>query len=138
MEFVTEIPVRFADIDYAGIVYGPQVLHYYHCAFEDFFLASHGVKYWEWLERRRVGFPTVRVEAEYESPIRYGDTLTVAVTAPRVSQRSVDFRFEARIDSRRVGWSIDTKVCVDMDSLESRAIPDDLAKVLQEYSPEPQ
>ncbi len=37
MAFHTRIKVRFGDEDHAGIVYFPRFLHFFHCAFEDFF-----------------------------------------------------------------------------------------------------
>lgn len=138
MEFTQEIPIRFADVDAAGIVYYPRFFHYYHQAFEDFFGATHGTPYSEWLSSRRVGFPTAHVEADFNAPLRYGDSLHVAVTVPRVGNRSLDFRFEARSGKTEPAASaVITKVCVDMDSLKPCDFPEDLLTVLRQYAPDP-
>ena len=135
MEFVCEMPIRFGDIDQAGIVYAPNFLHYYHCAFEQFFGEAHGVPYSEWLRQRRVGFPTVQVKAGFQVPLLYGDPLEIALTVPRIGSSSVDFRFEGRKKGQLCAWSVDTKVCVNMDTLQSVPLPDDLVEVLGRHQP---
>ena len=137
MQYVREIPVRFADVDPAGIVYYPVFFHYYHSAFEDFFGDAHGTPYPRWIAERRIGFPTVHVEADFARPLRYGDALRVVVTVPRLSRRSVDFRFEAQVDGQTAAWSVVTKACIDMDSFEPRSIPDDLRDTLSRYEGSP-
>ena len=37
MPFEFATPVRFADVDHAGIVYYPRFFHYFHMAFEELF-----------------------------------------------------------------------------------------------------
>jgi 4-hydroxybenzoyl-CoA thioesterase len=60
MAFQARIRVRFGDIDYAGIVYYPRFLHYFHVALEEFFEAEVGIDYPAILNRHRLGFPTVQ------------------------------------------------------------------------------
>ena len=40
--FVFSTPVRFADVDHAGIVYYPRFFHYFHLAFEELFRSRMG------------------------------------------------------------------------------------------------
>ena len=40
--FVFALPVRFADVDHAGIVYYPRFFHYFHVAFEELWRARIG------------------------------------------------------------------------------------------------
>ena len=136
MQFRQEVPIRFGDIDEAGIVYYPRFFHYYHCAFEDFFAAAHGTPYSQWLAKRRVGFPTVHLESDFSAPLRYGDALEITVTVPRLGRRSVDFLFQAQVANEVVGWSRETKACVDMDPWQSRDIPEDLRAVFERYGDE--
>ena len=121
MEFRLDIPVRFNDIDQAGIVYYPTFFHYYHQTFEDFFAATGATPFPEIIGERRVGFPTVHVEGDFDAPIRYGDLLSVTLSIPRVGKSSVDFQFRATTGAaeplRQVGRGLVTKVCVSLDTL---------------------
>ncbi|MEE8142676.1 MAG: thioesterase family protein [Planctomycetota bacterium] len=128
------IPIRFADVDAAGIVYYPSFFHFYHMAFEDFFANAHGTHLAEWVGERGIGFPTTHLEADFCSPLRYGETLNIAITIPRIGESSFDFRFEARTgQSHCAAWSLVTKVCVNMDSLRPLPIPEELRRVFQRY-----
>ena len=52
MPFRTQVPVRFGDVDHAGIVYYPRFFIYFHEAFEDFF-NENGFPYHVQLTERR-------------------------------------------------------------------------------------
>ena len=50
--FVHRLPVRFADIDHAGIVYYPRFFHFFHVAFEELWRARIGPRaYSELIDR---------------------------------------------------------------------------------------
>ena len=67
MAFRCEIPVRFADCDAAWIVYHPRIPHFCHVAMETMFARHVGVPYARALREEDVGYPTVRLEAEYSA-----------------------------------------------------------------------
>ncbi|MFN0059114.1 MAG: acyl-CoA thioesterase [Planctomycetota bacterium] len=139
MEFCLAIPVRFADIDPAGVVYYPNYFHYCHSVFEEFFGAAHGMSYADWTTKRRIGFPARHVEGDFEAPIRYGDALTMALHIGRIGRTSVEFLFEARVATAaggaptRVASFKATKVCVDLASLTPCVIPAELRSVFEKY-----
>ena len=134
MQYVQEFSVRFADVDAAGIVYYPKFFHYYHVAFEDFFGAAHGTPYPEWIRDHQIGFPTVHVEADFHSPLRYGDRAHITVSVPRLGKSSLDFRFETRLDGARLAATARiTKACVSMDNLSSCDLPADLREAFGRY-----
>jgi 4-hydroxybenzoyl-CoA thioesterase len=87
-------PVRFADVDHAGIVYYPRFFHLFHLAFEELFRQRMGPRaYVDLLDRQRLGFPAVRAEAEYRHPLRFGDTAEIEVTVARLGRSSITFRY---------------------------------------------
>ena len=91
--FVT--PVRFADVDHAGIVYYPRFFHLFHVAFEELWRARMGARaYSELIDRDRVGFPAVRAECEFVAPLRFGDTAEIDVTIARMGAKSITFRYK--------------------------------------------
>src|SRR5262245_20402074 len=126
MSYTTSIKVRFGDIDHAGIAYYPNLYHYFHIAFEDFFEEFIGTPYPDVLDRERIGFPTVKVETEFLKPIRYGDTLAITITVPRLGRSSAEFLFTAvrQGDSSPCIVSRQTIVSVDMTSFRPVALPD--------------
>ena len=73
--FTYTTPVRFADVDHAGIVYYPRFFHFFHLAFEELWRARMGARaYSELLDSERIGFPAVRAECEFRAPLRFGET----------------------------------------------------------------
>ena len=125
MSFTTEIKVRFGDIDHAGIAYYPNLYHYFHIAFEEFFEQYIGTPYPEVLDTEKVGFPTVRVQTDFLKPIRYGDTLAITITVPHVGGRSVELLFRAcrQRDPDPCIESRQTIVSVDMRTFKSIPLP---------------
>ena len=84
MAFRTTIPVRFGDVDHAGIVYYPRFYIYFHEAFEDLFNQA-GHSYFKMLDGDRIGFPTVHVETDFKAPLRYGDSLDIDLVVTHYS-----------------------------------------------------
>ncbi len=94
MSFSFSTPVRFSDIDHAGIVYYPRFFHMFHVAFEELWRARIGPKaYSELIDRDRIGFPAVKAECEFKAPLRFGDTAEIEVSVSRMGARSITFRY---------------------------------------------
>jgi 4-hydroxybenzoyl-CoA thioesterase len=92
--FTFATPVRFADVDHAGIVYYPRFFHYFHLAFEELWRQRIGPRaYSELLDRDRIGFPAVRAECEFKAPLRFGDTAEIVVSVSRLGSKSISFRY---------------------------------------------
>jgi len=123
----TTIPVRFGDVDHAGIVYYPRYFIYFHEAFEDFFNAN-GHPYQQVLDDRGVGFPTVHIETDYKAPLRYGDAIDLAMTVGRVGNKSATFHYvgHRHRDGVLVCEADITVACIDMVKFEAMPFPDDL------------
>jgi 4-hydroxybenzoyl-CoA thioesterase len=134
MPFRTAVPVRFGDVDHAGIVFYPTFFVYFHEAFERFF-DDNGIAYHRLLGDRRVGFPTVHIEADYKQPLRYGDGLDLEMGASKIGRRSVTFRYVGyrhRDGAHAVTAEI-TCACVDMSTFQSIEIPDDLRALFARF-----
>jgi 4-hydroxybenzoyl-CoA thioesterase len=88
------MPVRFADVDHAGIVYYPRFFHFFHLAFEELWRARVGARaYVDLLDKDRVGFPAVRAECDFKRPLRFGDTAELELTIARMGATSITFRY---------------------------------------------
>jgi 4-hydroxybenzoyl-CoA thioesterase len=121
--FETSIIVRFGDLDPAGVAYYPRLVHYLHVAFEDFFVGHVGRPYADVIAEG-LGFPTVKLEMEYESPVRLGERVDVTVAVERIGRTSADVRYEARVGDRVAFRARNVVVAIDMKTFEPRPIPD--------------
>ncbi len=92
MAFIHRIPVRFADVDYARVLYYPRFFDYCHRTFEDFF-HSEGLPYDALIQGQNLGFPTVHAEADFRSPLRFGETARIELSVTKVGVRSVHCRY---------------------------------------------
>jgi 4-hydroxybenzoyl-CoA thioesterase len=94
--FTVSFPVRFADVDHAGIVYYPRFYHYFHVAFEEFFRQRMAPgAYVDLIDRRRIGFPAVRTECDYKGPLRFGDLVRIDMEISRLGGKSIRFHYRA-------------------------------------------
>lgn len=123
MPFSTNIIVRFADCDPVGFVYYPRVLHYCHVCMEDFFAARCGITYQKLLDDERIGFATVKIEAEYFVPLLYGDTAEVKLVIDNLGRSSAHFNYSVKRTSDGVVCARSTQIQVSMDIDKRRAIP---------------
>jgi YbgC/YbaW family acyl-CoA thioester hydrolase len=120
--FRTRILVRFGDLDAAGIAYYPNLVNFLHESFEDFFVGHVGRPYPE-VFREGLGVPTVKVEMDFLSPVRYGDYVDVDVTVESVGRSSLRIRYEGSVQGRPVFRARNTAVIVDMKTFRSTDIP---------------
>jgi 4-hydroxybenzoyl-CoA thioesterase len=126
MSFSTRIKVRFGDADPAGLVYYPVIFHYFHIALEEFFGARCGISYDRLIREERLGFPTVRTEAEFFVPLVYGDEVDVEVFVSRVGRSSAVFEYKAlrASDSTLCARATNVHVAMNMDTRRAVPIPD--------------
>lgn len=113
--FELTFPVRFDDVDAAGLVYYPRLLHYCHLGLEDFFTAVGPCSYAHLITVRRRGFPTVHLEADFRSPLRYGDMVRLTVTVEAVGQKSVRFLYALHVGAAATPAAVVKVVTVYMD-----------------------
>ena len=135
-EFVTEVKVRFADVDHARVVYYPNFFHYFHIAFEEMFEQVFGMTYPQVIDGEHVGFPSVKTEAEYRSPARFGDVLRIRITCVRLGSRSVTLRYRAhRVkDGVLCTEAQVTTACVDMRTFTSQVIPEKYRALFERFA----
>ncbi|MEJ7604062.1 MAG: thioesterase family protein [Kofleriaceae bacterium] len=135
MSFTFATPVRFADIDHAGIVYYPRFFHLFHLTFEELWRARIGPRaYSELIDRDRVGFPAVRAECEFKAPLRFGDTAEIEVSITRLGTKSITFRYLVHRAEPRALCAEGTVVCavVDLARFVAIAVPDRVVAMLQD------
>lgn len=126
MTFRTRLRYRFGDIDDAGIAYYPKLLHYFHCAFEDWWSDGLRHPYPQLLHADKLGLPTVKLDVEFFAPVRYGDEPWVHLGVLRIGTSSVEFGMwmTRGNEHRPLCRARIVTAAVDMDTLQKRPLPD--------------
>ncbi len=134
------MPVRFGDIDQAGIAYYPTLIDHCHDAFEEFFEMGLGIPYPTTLLRDRLGFPMVHLEADFRRPLRFGDVLEMEVTVARIGRTSITFRYRAFVRRGRrppggePAFEVRaTTVCLDMRTFRPKPPPPRYRRMLERH-----
>jgi 4-hydroxybenzoyl-CoA thioesterase len=134
--FAYDRPVRFEDVDAAGIVFFSRFLGYCHEAMEALFAPLEG-GYAGLIVARRIGMPAVRVEVDFEAPLRFGDVVRIAVVVEQIGRTSCTFRHELTktSDGSLVARVRHVVVLSDLRVLEKLPIPEDVRQVLEAHIP---
>jgi YbgC/YbaW family acyl-CoA thioester hydrolase len=116
-------PIRFPDVDHAGIAFFGALLTYCHYAQE------------EWLERINFpihrtlvdgwAMPIVKVDATFSHPAKHGDTLRIDLCVERLGGRSMRVRYDLFNETVKIptGNAIITQVCTEIDKMSSMPFP---------------
>jgi 4-hydroxybenzoyl-CoA thioesterase len=135
MPFRAHLKVRFGDIDHAGIVYYPRFLHYFHVALEEFFSQVVGVEYHTVINEHRLGLPSVHLEIDFRSPLRFGDEIDVEVRGVDVGTTSVSWRYAVwKQDGALAAEATIVTVSLDMDAFRKRPLPEWLRDSFARYA----
>ena len=136
--FSSTYPIRFSDVDHAGILYYPRFLHYFHCCFEDFFERGLGIPYNHLLDVERIGFPTVHMEVDYMKPLRFGDHVEISLGVEKIGTKSVTWAYAGHTsrDNKRV-QAVQAQlvtVCLDMDSFQGVELPQKYIDLFRKFA----
>lgn len=132
-EFISHHLVRFDDVDGAGIVYYPRYLHFCHKTFEDLFNQKAQIKYPQLIKQLKIGFPTVKIEANYFAPFFYGDEIQVHFKVLQINNSSLVTKYQFfNLDKLSFEAQI-TIVCMDLVTKKSLSLSEDLRNFFKIY-----
>jgi len=121
--FVTQLDVRFGDVDPAGIAYYPRIYEFIHQATEALWDVHVGRRYFYLLSEEQLGFPLVHSEVQFKHPLRFGDRPIVKVTAFKVGRSSLGLHYIFLVDDIECVDARMTMVCAQLDGLRPIPIP---------------
>jgi 4-hydroxybenzoyl-CoA thioesterase len=127
--------VCFSDIDNAGIVYYLRFGHYFHLAIEEFFGVVLKIDYADVLYKKMVALPTVHMECDFRSRLKYGDTIDMEVKVVKIGNSSITWGYKGfdRNNGKVVVEGNNTTVCVNTETFEKIQIPGWLKQGLLKY-----
>ncbi len=120
-------PVRFEEVDAAGILFFARFAAYAHEAMERLFDDIEG-GYVALITKRRIGFPAVTMAADFHAPLRYGDVARIQARVARVGTRSAElaYRIDREADSVRCATISHIVVVTDLATMTSCDMPSDV------------
>ena len=99
---------------------------------ERFFNEECALPYAELITQRRIGFPTVKIDAQFEKAIAYGEELAVVVDIEKIGRSSLTLNYKLiRSDLVQCAQATMVHVAMNLDSSTSIEIPNDLRERLQ-------
>jgi acyl-CoA thioester hydrolase len=134
--FSTDVRVRLPETDAFGIVFHGCFFTYFDVARMDY-LRHLGLA--ESIHPTR-GFTNtiVRAEADFKSPARFDDLLTVFARIPEIGRSSFTFEFEARhrAENRLVARGRTVHVAVDSRTWRPIRVPEPFREALRKFEKE--
>lgn len=121
MSFTIEMPVRFAHVDAAGIVFYPRYFEMLNAALEEWFAARTGIGFAELHLAHRLGIPTVKLDSSFVAPSRLGDALTISIDVQRIGRSSCEIAYRIRCGEQDRVHAAAVVVCMDLDA--GRPVP---------------
>lgn len=134
MAYSQTVTVRFEDVDFARVVYFPNLFAYCHRVFEDFFRDELGIPYARMLGERKVGFPAVSAKADFKAPFRFGDACRIDLETARVGDKSITCRYRL-FNGEMLGAEVEITVAViDMATFRATAVPPDVRAGFEKHA----
>ena len=132
-----EFPIRFNDIDAAGIVYFPRLLHFCHCALEDFVTDRSARSYRRYVQDGVV-FPVIKVEGSFFQRVHYRDRLQVGVVCEEIRTHAFRMRYDLAVVPGEGGGVpeasariVIAQAVTSLDAFELLEVPPDLRTALE-------
>ena len=131
--FQVSEPVRWSDVDAAGVVYFGAFVRFVEIAEEELFRKA-GVPYGEVFERFDCWLPRVKYACEFRAPARLGEQLRVSAWAKRLGEKSISLAFAIdKQDGTRVADCDIVLVCVQRATFKAKPVPPQLRAALEPF-----
>jgi 4-hydroxybenzoyl-CoA thioesterase len=99
---------------------------------EELWETHAGERYDRLIQGRRLGFPLVHSDVDFVHPLHFGDRLTVHVTCFKLGRSSLGLRYRFLAGETLCVDARMTTVCVDMDGLKPKPMPDEFRAAFEE------
>jgi len=133
MNFETEVPLRFDDLDTYGHVNNVRYGTYLEEARIDYLTEVVGDGDREFLAGSDDGIVIKTLEIEFEQPVRSADSVTVGVHVPRLGTTSFPIEYEVLDDGEVAATGETTVVTYDRAAGEPQPIPEDWRDAISEF-----
>ncbi|WP_249931155.1 thioesterase family protein [Ramlibacter sp. 2FC] len=123
--------IRFSECDPAGIVFYPQYFVLLNDLLEAWVDEALGLGFARLIGERRIGLPTVRLEADFRAVSRMGDAVALSLAVERLGQRSLVLALRCESAEGELRMAVrQTLVTTSLDSHGAIPIPADLREAI--------
>ena len=134
MRFHIDEPVRWSDVDAAGVVYFGAFVRFFEVAEEELFRAA-GVPYGILFDRFDCWLPRVKYLCEFRAPARLGEMMHVTARVRKLGDKSITLEFTVdRPDGVRVADCEIVLVSVDRTTWKGKPVPEGLRAALRPFT----
>jgi len=131
--FFSDYKIKFGQCDPGGILYFTALFDLAHWVYEDMLLESLPEN--NYFNHDQIVIPLVHAEADYISPLKLHQKVTVRLTVGEIKTTSYQLITEFYDQSEILSAKVKTvHVCVNKDSFDKTEIPDDLREALSKHS----
>ncbi len=131
LPFEARFPVRFHDVDHAGIIFFAKILEYCHVAFEDL-IAALGYAPGRFFGGEGFGAPFVHAGANFFAPLRHGDVMVIRVCIARLGRSSMGVKYTLSNQDGVLCTEVSTtQAFVDMATMKPIPIPTQVRRLLE-------
>ncbi|MFO1270458.1 MAG: thioesterase family protein [Rubrivivax sp.] len=133
--FVRERRIRFSDCDPAGIVFYPQYFVMFNGLVEDWVNEGLGLSYHGLVAERRVGLPTVHLDADFKAVSPLGDLVALQLSVEKLGRTSLTLQVQcAGRDHGDVRIAMhQVIVTTSLDTHRAIEIPADLRAAIERF-----
>jgi 4-hydroxybenzoyl-CoA thioesterase len=131
--FRTDIKVRFAHTDPAGILFYPRYFEMLNQVMEDWFEQELGYGYRSMVMEDRNGVPAVRVEADFRSPSELGDVINFSLMVEHLGRSACRVRVVGAVDGKERLTARLTVAFSDMAKRKARSWPEALKQRIEDF-----
>ncbi len=126
--------LHWGETDPAAIIYGPQAFTIAIECIEELLIAATGLSFRDLNLQRDVGTPWVNMSCDFAKPLYAGDAYEVAVTLEKLGGSSFIYLVTAlNTAGERLFRVRLVGVAVDLKTMKTKPIPDDIRRGLQPY-----
>jgi 4-hydroxybenzoyl-CoA thioesterase len=124
--------IHFSECDPAGIVFYPQYFILFNDLIESWIDTLMPEGYHGVIGPRRVGMPTVHIEADFKAISRMGEEVWLSLDVERIGEASLTLAWECRgVDGVLRMAARQTIVTTSLDTHRAIAIPGDLRAAIE-------
>jgi 4-hydroxybenzoyl-CoA thioesterase len=124
--------IRFTDCDPAGIVFYPQYFVMFNDLVEQWVDEELGMGYRSLILDRKVGLPTVRLEADFRAVSHMGDAVTLSLSVERLGGRSLTLNLHCQGAEGAIRMHMrQVIVTTSLATMHAIDIPSDLRAAIQ-------
>lgn len=130
--------IRFSDCDPAGIVFYPQYFVMFNGLVEDWFNEGLGLGYQHTVIERRIGLPTVHLEADFKAVSAMGDLVELSLAVERLGVRSITLQMRCfgKHDASLRMIMRQVLVTTSLETHRAVLIPADMLEAMSQHVPQ--